>query len=78
MSTSFLHRTSPLRRGAGFVGAAIEGYMQRLILWRTRKVLLQLNDHMLKDIGLTREDIEFGCLAAMSESKSHSHCRPRP
>jgi len=67
MSTSFLHRTSPLQRGAGFVGAALHRYMQRLVAWRTRKALLQLNDHMLKDIGLTREDIEFGCLAAMSE-----------
>jgi hypothetical protein len=41
--------------------------MQRLLLWRTRRALLQLNDHMLKDIGLTREDIEFGCLAGMIE-----------
>lgn len=78
MSTSFLRRTSPLQRGAGFLGAAMHRYTQRLVLWRTRKALLQLNDHMLKDIGLTREDIEFGCLAAMVESKSHSHCRPRP
>jgi uncharacterized protein YjiS (DUF1127 family) len=37
-----------------------KAYAQRLVLWRTRRALLQLNDHLLKDIGLTREDIALG------------------
>jgi uncharacterized protein YjiS (DUF1127 family) len=29
-------------------------------MWRTRQALLALNDHTLRDIGLTRDDVELG------------------
>ena len=29
-------------------------------MWRTRRALLALNDHILRDIGLTRHDVELG------------------
>ncbi|MGH6873646.1 MAG: DUF1127 domain-containing protein [Aestuariivirgaceae bacterium] len=49
-----------IHRAAAFLGAIVARYARRLILWRTRQALLALNDHMLRDIGLTRQDIELG------------------
>jgi uncharacterized protein YjiS (DUF1127 family) len=47
--------------------------MRRLVLWRTQQALLQLNDHMLRDIGLTREDIALGRFEALVERRE-SEC----
>jgi uncharacterized protein YjiS (DUF1127 family) len=49
-----------IHRAETFLSAAVSRYARRLILWRTRRVLLALNDHMLRDIGLTRQDVELG------------------
>jgi uncharacterized protein YjiS (DUF1127 family) len=49
-----------IHQAAAILSAAMSRYARRLILWRTRQVLLALNDHMLHDIGLTRYDVEFG------------------
>jgi uncharacterized protein YjiS (DUF1127 family) len=56
---------SPVRqlritRAATFLSAAVSRYARRLIMWRTRRALLALNDHILRDIGLTRHDVELG------------------
>lgn len=53
-------RRLQIHRAAAFLGATVARYARRLILWRTRQALLALNDHMLRDIGLTRQDVEFG------------------
>ena len=49
-----------IHRAAAFLSATVTRYTRRLILWRTRQALLALNDHMLRDIGLTRQDVELG------------------
>jgi uncharacterized protein YjiS (DUF1127 family) len=49
-----------ITRAATFLGATVARYARRLIMWRTRRVLLALNDHILRDIGLTRHDVELG------------------
>jgi len=49
-----------ITRAATFLGSALSRYARRLIMWRTRRVLLALNDHILRDIGLTRHDVELG------------------
>jgi uncharacterized protein YjiS (DUF1127 family) len=49
-----------ITRAATFLGATVARYGRRLIMWRTRRVLLALNDHILRDIGLTRHDVELG------------------
>ena len=56
---------SPVRQlrinmAATFLGAAVSRCARRLIMWRTRQALLALNDHTLRDIGLTRHDVELG------------------
>jgi uncharacterized protein YjiS (DUF1127 family) len=56
---------SPVRqlritRAATFLSAAVSRCVRRLIMWRTRRALLALNDHILRDIGLTRHDVELG------------------
>lgn len=56
---------SPVRqlritRAATFLSAVLSRYARRLIMWRTRRALLALNDHILRDIGLTRHDVELG------------------
>ena len=56
---------SPVRqfritRAATFLSAVVSRYARRLIMWRTRRALLALNDHILRDIGLTRHDVELG------------------
>ena len=58
---------SPLYHGAGLFGRAVRRYVRSLVLWRTRHALLQLNDHMLKDIGLRREDVELGLFVSLVE-----------
>ncbi|HEY7764784.1 MAG TPA: DUF1127 domain-containing protein [Aestuariivirgaceae bacterium] len=62
----------PRKRGAA-LGRWIKAYMRRLVLWRTQQALLQLNDHMLRDIGLTREDIALGRFEALVERRE-SEC----
>ena len=49
-----------INRAAAILSAAVSRCARRLIMWRTRRALLALNDHMLRDIGLTRHDIELG------------------
>ena len=49
-----------ITRAATFLGSALSRYARRLIMWRMRRVLLALNDHILRDIGLTRHDVELG------------------
>jgi hypothetical protein len=58
-----------------FAGGALAGYFKRLMLWRTRRALLQLNDHMLRDIGLSREDIEFGRFPSTGDPLANRGCR---
>jgi uncharacterized protein YjiS (DUF1127 family) len=53
-------RRRRIHRAAAFLGATVKHYARRLILWRTRQALLALNDHMLRDIGLTRQEVELG------------------
>jgi uncharacterized protein YjiS (DUF1127 family) len=65
----FEQRTSPFLRGASFAGAALRRYGRRLVAWRTERALKQLSDHMLRDIGLTREDIESGLYERMERDR---------
>jgi len=46
--------------GNRIIGRRLQTYLQRLVLYRTQQALSQLSDHMLRDIGLTREDIAVG------------------
>jgi hypothetical protein len=50
-----------LARGGRLFGSGLQRLVHRIVLRRTRLALLNLNDHMLRDIGLTRQDVEFGC-----------------
>jgi uncharacterized protein YjiS (DUF1127 family) len=56
-----------IHRAAAFLGTAVTRYARRFILWRTRRALLALNDHMLRDIGLTRHDLECGVLPSCDD-----------
>ncbi len=51
---------SEIVRAAGHAGP---GGMDNILLWlerdRQRRHLYQLNSHMLKDIGLSRADVDF-------------------
>jgi uncharacterized protein YjiS (DUF1127 family) len=47
-------------RGNRLIGRRLQTYVRRLVLYRTQQALSQLSDHMLRDIGLTREDIAIG------------------
>jgi uncharacterized protein YjiS (DUF1127 family) len=62
---------SPLHRGAGVFGRAVRRYVKRLVLWRTRHALLELHDHMLKDIGLRREDVELGLFVSLVDKDEY-------
>jgi uncharacterized protein YjiS (DUF1127 family) len=57
------------RKSGSALARWIKSYMRRLVLWRTQQALLQLNDHMLRDIGLTREDIALGRFEAQVERR---------
>ena len=47
----------PLRQGGSRgLKLKLRAYVQRLVMWRTQQALLQLSDHMLRDIGVTRAD----------------------
>jgi uncharacterized protein YjiS (DUF1127 family) len=67
MMRLYAERSSGPARTAGFLATAFKAYAQRLVLWRTRQALLQLNDHMLRDIGLTREDITLGRFTSLMD-----------
>jgi uncharacterized protein YjiS (DUF1127 family) len=60
------------RKSAGAIGRWITNYARRLTLWRTQQALLRLNDHMLRDIGLTREDIALGRFEALVERRQRT------
>ena len=47
-------------RGGRAIGRKFKPFLDRLVLYRTQQALSQLSDHMLRDIGLTREDIAVG------------------
>jgi uncharacterized protein YjiS (DUF1127 family) len=47
-------------RGSRAIGRRLKPFFDRLVLYRTQQALSQLSDHMLRDIGLTREDIAVG------------------
>ena len=53
-------RLSLWERSSRILGRRFNSYFQRLVLYRTQQALAQLSDHMLRDIGLTREDIAVG------------------
>jgi uncharacterized protein YjiS (DUF1127 family) len=53
-------KISLLERGRSVIGRRIRICFERLVLHRTQQALSQLSDHMLRDIGLTREDIAVG------------------
>ena len=59
MNTS-TQKISLLERVSSVIGRRIRISFDRLVLHRTQHALSQLNDHMLRDIGLTREDIAVG------------------
>jgi uncharacterized protein YjiS (DUF1127 family) len=67
MFAAFYRFASPLHRSTGMFGRAVRRYVRSLVLWRTRHALLQLNDHMLRDIGLRREDIELGLFVSLMD-----------
>jgi uncharacterized protein YjiS (DUF1127 family) len=49
-------------RSAGFAAGLLAGAIDRLLLWqeraRDRRALAGLDNHMLRDIGLSRADLE--------------------
>ncbi|HEY7747119.1 MAG TPA: DUF1127 domain-containing protein [Aestuariivirgaceae bacterium] len=47
------------------ISSAIEGIVTRMKETRTRRMLLELDDHMLNDIGISRIDLRAGRLAEM-------------
>jgi uncharacterized protein YjiS (DUF1127 family) len=52
---------APVVVGAlGFTPAALRFWRQATETYRARRHLLQLDDHLLRDIGLTRADVAFG------------------
>ena len=53
-------RTSLWERSSNAIGRRLRAHFQRLVLYRTQQALSQLSDHMLRDIGLTREDMALG------------------
>ena len=62
--TMTMTSTQPLRRASGLSRAAgaISGAIETLLVWcerrRERRDLASLNDQILRDVGLTRADIE--------------------
>jgi uncharacterized protein YjiS (DUF1127 family) len=60
MSSVLPVRQFPMHRAATALASIVARYGHRLMLWRTRRALLALDDRMLRDIGLSREDIEIG------------------
>jgi Domain of unknown function (DUF1127) len=53
-------RISLWERGGRAIGRRFKPFLDRLVLYRTQQALSQLSDHMLRDIGLSREDIAVG------------------
>jgi uncharacterized protein YjiS (DUF1127 family) len=60
MSSVLPVRQFPMRRAATALASIVARCGRRLMLWRARQALLALDDRMLHDIGLSREDIEIG------------------
>jgi uncharacterized protein YjiS (DUF1127 family) len=56
-----LGRTHTLRQDWSSLASAAQRAVQILLIWRERarqrRLLQTLNDHMLRDIGLTRADV---------------------
>ena len=54
-----LVRSSALRDRTGFVAQAVDALSTWFERARERRHLHSLDEHMLKDIGVTRADVEF-------------------
>jgi uncharacterized protein YjiS (DUF1127 family) len=63
MSTTMLYRQTRARGGSGFVAKAGRGFWQTLRVWfrnaQTRRGLAEMDDRMLKDLGISRAQADF-------------------
>jgi len=53
----------------GFAGAAWRRWRQMVEERRARRHLLELDDHLLRDIGLTRTDVSCGDFESLSRQR---------
>jgi len=49
----------------GLVRTGLRSWQQSVETWRTRRRLMELDDHLLKDIGFTRADVRFGSMESL-------------
>ena len=54
------HTRTPAAARPGLTTTALRYWRQVAEARRARHQLMQLNDHLLRDIGLTRTDVSFG------------------
>ncbi|WP_408871504.1 DUF1127 domain-containing protein [Craurococcus roseus] len=74
------HRSSPREpRTAPAAGPAREGPIARALRWaQDRRSLVELDDRLLRDVGLTRGDVTLGTPLASPPGRGRTGLRAAP